>query len=72
MDWYYADDDHQQIGPINDEQLFAAYESGVITEATLVWRDGMDEWLPLGTVVELPQKATGPAKCGRAGYGHAS
>jgi hypothetical protein len=32
------------------DQLDAAYEQGVITEQTLVWTDGMEQWLPLAEV----------------------
>lgn len=34
-------------------EISDAYGAGRITEATLVWRQGMSEWAPLGTVPQL-------------------
>ncbi len=46
MNWFYADGGKQQ-GPIDEAQLVALIQSGKITQETLVWREGMAEWLPL-------------------------
>lgn len=46
-DWYYASQDNQQVGPVAGEQLVELFERGVITRETLVWREGLDNWLPL-------------------------
>lgn len=45
--WYYADRSGQQQGPVDAEWLRAALQRGEIAGATLVWRDGLPEWLPL-------------------------
>lgn len=47
MSWYYAQDG-QQTGPVSEEQLMQLVSSGRIVPATLVWRAGMADWLPLG------------------------
>ncbi len=53
------------------EQLDAAYQAGTITEQTLVWTDGMDQWAPLADVAggdeeeapaAAPAEATQPAQ----------
>jgi hypothetical protein len=49
MSWYYAEDG-QQTGPITEEELQKLVDSGRITDQTLVWREGMANWQPYGTV----------------------
>ena len=46
MNWYYAAGGRQQ-GPVDDAQLDAMLQSGQINQDTLIWRDGMANWLPL-------------------------
>jgi len=46
MNWYYAAGGRQQ-GPVGDTQLDALIQSGQVTQDTLIWRDGMANWLPL-------------------------
>jgi len=45
MIWYYVDNG-QQAGPVDDAQLEALRNAGKIQPATLVWREGMANWLP--------------------------
>ncbi|HTV39754.1 MAG TPA: RDD family protein [Candidatus Sulfotelmatobacter sp.] len=45
MNWYYVEQG-KQMGPVNDEQFNALLQSGTITPDTLVWREGMAEWVP--------------------------
>jgi len=45
MNWYYADSGRQN-GPVTDEQLDELFRSGKITAYTLVWCEGMPDWLP--------------------------
>ena len=49
MNWYYADNG-QQAGPVDETQFQALIQSGRITPETLVWREGMANWLPLREV----------------------
>jgi GYF domain 2 len=46
MNWYYALGG-QQLGPVDDAQFDALIAAGTITPDTLVWREGMPNWLPL-------------------------
>jgi type IV pilus assembly protein PilA len=50
LSWYYADGQRQQQGPVADSWLRNAYERGELAATTLVWREGMAQWLPLSQV----------------------
>jgi uncharacterized membrane protein len=50
MQWYYADADEQQIGPLSGEEFDQAVTSGAITPATLVWNEGLSDWQALSAV----------------------
>lgn len=63
-DWYYASQDNQQVGPVAGGQLVELFERGVITRETLVWREGLDNWLPLRRLFDelgLREAAAAPA-----------
>jgi SulP family sulfate permease len=45
--WYYAVDGASQ-GPISQTEFDTLIANGSIRPNTLVWREGMDDWLPLG------------------------
>lgn len=73
MNWYYVEQG-TQTGPISDEQFNTLIQNGTITADTLVWREGMAEWLPCGQVqAPAAAGATGAeatpqvvcAECGR-------
>ena len=49
-EWYYADRQRQQIGPQSAEMLVQRFRAGEIDAATLVWRDGLPAWQPLGSL----------------------
>src|SRR5690242_19432853 len=44
MNWYYVDQG-QQAGPVDDAQLEELRRSGKIQPDTLVWREGMANWV---------------------------
>lgn len=48
--WHYADRQQQQQGPVDAAWLQGAFARGEVTAATLVWREGMANWLPLAQV----------------------
>ncbi|MBK1827696.1 GYF domain-containing protein [Haloferula rosea] len=71
--WYYGLNG-QQSGPVEDDEIRAMLASGMINGQTIVWREGMDEWLPIlqvpewsSQVVYQPPVAAGPAPV--PGYG---
>jgi type IV pilus assembly protein PilA len=45
--WFYADAQNQQQGPVERSWFASAYRNGTITPATLVWREGLAGWVPL-------------------------
>lgn len=49
MDWYYARNNQQQ-GPVSDVELAGLVTSNIVTDQTLVWHAGLDNWRPYGSV----------------------
>lgn len=46
-DWYYAGFDGQRQGPLGADDIGARFRRNELTPDTLVWREGLAEWLPL-------------------------
>jgi hypothetical protein len=58
--WYYEHNGMQQ-GPVSAEQVGLLRARGVISHSTLVWRQGMGDWMPAAGVADLPlPTAVGP------------
>lgn len=59
---------NQPMGPMSEEAIRRHIENGEVNVNSLVWREGFDEWRPLGQVrdlgylAELAVKAAGGAK----------
>jgi uncharacterized RDD family membrane protein YckC len=49
MNWYYASHGTQQ-GPASEEQLAQLVREGAVSGSTLIWKDGMPDWLALSVV----------------------
>lgn len=49
--WYYVLDGTQH-GPVETDEIRAMLASGMIHRDSLIWREGMEEWQPLGAVPE--------------------
>ncbi len=59
MQWYYSKAGVQQ-GPVPESELKAKLASGEVTAADLVWKEGMNDWIPSSRVEALrvvPQQA---------------
>jgi hypothetical protein len=56
MEWYYAVGE-QQLGPISQQELQQKLSSGGLPTDTLVWKEGMGDWLAANTVSELAPPA---------------
>ncbi|PIE57852.1 MAG: TIGR00266 family protein [Desulfobulbus propionicus] len=54
--WYIAINGKSQ-GPFNELQLISGLHTGQYDANTLVWRDGLTDWVPAGSVQELQQSA---------------
>lgn len=53
--WYYVDAGHNRQGPVSAEELAMAFRQGRVNRDTLVWRDGLPQWVPLERhLAELP------------------
>lgn len=52
MNWYYLTDENEVAGPVAEVALRAMLESGVLSPASQVCREGTEEWIELGTVHE--------------------
>lgn len=62
MDWYYAKNS-QKIGPVEKEDIQELWDNGEINLETLVWHEGLTEWLPLkehDEHIDLDSKLTSP------------
>jgi uncharacterized RDD family membrane protein YckC len=60
MDWYYSDG-RQQFGPVAQAEFDTLVASGRINAGTLVWRAGMANWTPFGTLQQTaPVASPGP------------
>lgn len=60
MPWYYAEDG-QQKGPVSDEQFQSLVAAGAVRPETLVWREGMANWAPYGTVLPVAAPVAMPS-----------
>jgi len=48
--WFYVDASGQQAGPITADVLQASVGNGSISPETLVWTEGMADWLPAQSI----------------------
>ena len=53
MNSYFLWLDDQQDGPLSLKELVELWNDAVIDSRTFYWREGMDQWEPLGSFVEL-------------------
>jgi uncharacterized RDD family membrane protein YckC len=49
MNWHYAEQ-ARQVGPVSDAQFAELVRAGTINADTLVWHEGMPDWLPYRNV----------------------
>ncbi len=47
--WYYVDGDGKEIGPVSREHLVELWQSGTILPTTLVWKEGLEDWLAISS-----------------------
>lgn len=47
--WYYSDAHRNRHGPVSAEELAALHCGGQLQPDSLVWRDGLDGWVPWHT-----------------------
>jgi TM2 domain-containing membrane protein YozV len=54
-DWYYIGH-YGQLGPLTRDQIDELIAAEVIARETYVWKTGMTDWVPAGSLGELGQK----------------
>ncbi len=66
MDWYYSLNNEQK-GPISEEQLQDLFRQGAVGNSSLVWKQGMANWQPYGSMkgTGLPDGKANCASCGK-------
>ncbi|MCH9634171.1 MAG: hypothetical protein S4CHLAM7_09140 [Chlamydiae bacterium] len=52
-DWYYLDSAHKQAGPISFSKLKEDVKTSAISGTTLLWSEGMENWVPLNKLSYL-------------------
>ena len=57
--WFVAMDG-QSLGPFSLQQILSCIAGGQYNEATMVWRDGFADWMPIGRVPELQAGQSAP------------
>lgn len=58
--WFVAVDG-KSLGPFTTQQILTGLAAGQYNEATMVWRDGFADWLPVGRVPELQAGQAAPS-----------
>ncbi|RBK88788.1 RDD family protein, partial [Xanthomonas oryzae pv. oryzae] len=48
--WYYADAQRQRQGPVDTDTLRRRLSQGIIDRSSLVWREGLAQWVALHEV----------------------
>ncbi len=51
--WYYSKDRTERQGPVSTEQLRALIRQGTVSPDTLVWAEGMTDWITASATPEL-------------------
>ncbi len=65
--WYFARAGQRQ-GPFPGDELRRSIAAGTVVGTDLVWREGMPEWVPAGSVPELGLTRPSPAAGGPISY----
>ncbi len=66
MRWYYLSDRQEQI-PTTEEQFASMAAAGLLKPQTMVWKDGMVDWISLGEIRPDLFQLDGPGTAGRSG-----
>lgn len=59
VNWYYAKN-NERLGPIDDAELTRLLSTAEIGRDTLVWKEGMSDWAPLGTLPDIVRVTPSP------------
>lgn len=56
--WFYMDKYRKQQGPVDATAISRLLSSKNVTEHTLVWKHGMEAWVPVSSVAEITTAST--------------
>lgn len=59
-DWFYGKDNTQH-GPVSEQEIQTLASSGQIDSSTIIWREGMADWIPMKDVPEFQSAAVDSA-----------
>ncbi|NJM38311.1 MAG: DUF4339 domain-containing protein [Akkermansiaceae bacterium] len=59
MQWYYSKNG-TQLGPVSEADLRGKIASGEVAAVDMIWKEGMGDWQPAGSVKELAISAVSP------------
>ena len=59
-EWFYLDDDAQNIGPFTTEELTGFYQDGSFTDETYIWAEQCEGWETIGTMKALKEVLSAP------------
>lgn len=48
--WYYSDDQRNRLGPVSAEEMASLHRGGQLKPESLVWREGLADWVQWRTV----------------------
>lgn len=52
-EWFYIGNKQQQVGPIPEETFFQLFKDGKLNETSIVWTEGMANWLSAANISDL-------------------
>lgn len=59
-EWFYGKDNTQH-GPVSEQDIHSLASSGQIDTNTIIWREGMTDWIPMKDVPEFQSLASSAA-----------
>ena len=48
--WYYSDTQRNRLGPVSAEEMATLHRAGALLPETLVWREGLPDWVAWRTI----------------------
>ena len=66
MEWFYAEN-QKQVGPLSEAEFARLVGAGTIRRETLVWRAGMKDWQPYGSLLPPPPPSPPPSAAAPGG-----
>jgi hypothetical protein len=53
LEWWYLDETRQEVGPLAEPAIRGLRMSGVVTDATLLWSERVEDWTPFAQALSL-------------------